>query len=260
MKKLLLLLMVVTVASCASVKDIAYFQDIPVEMEQQISAGKGITLQPNDMISIVVSSKDPELAMLFNLPKVQQIAGATGSATSSTSELSGYVVNSQGYIDFPILGKVFVEGKSREQVSELIKEQLASEQLLKDAVVTVNYLNLQFSVMGEVAKPGQYSITNERTTILDALSQAGDLSIYGGRRTVLLTRESEGKRISYKLDLTSSKMFDSPAFYIQQNDLIYVEPNQMRANQSTVNANNFNSASFWMSLTSLLTTLAVLLF
>lgn len=257
MRKILLIAFLALVASCGSVKNIAYIQDVPLNVEQAIAESKNITLQANDMISIVVSSKDSELSTLFNLPRVQRAIGDNYS--TSTGEISLYIIDSEGYIDFPLLGKIEVAGKKREEVAAFIKESLISEQLIKDIVVTVNFMNLSFSVLGEVSKPGQYKIDKDKITLLDAISQAGDLTIYGLREEILLTREVDGKRITYSIDLTSADTFNSPAFYIQQNDVIYVKPNTMRANQSTVNANNVKSTSFWLSLSSLLTTVLILI-
>ena len=149
-------------------------------------------------------------------------------------------------------------GMTRDEVSAYIKQQLISQNLVNDPVVTVEYVNLKFSVMGEVKSPGSYSITRDRITLLDAISQAGDMTIYGKRDNVLILRpDSIGKLSAYHVDMRSfNDVVSSPAYYIHQNDYIYVEPNKKRANESTVNGNTVQSASFWISIVSLLASLA----
>ena len=150
---------------------------------------------------------------------------------------------------------------TREKVAAHIKQELQSRDLVKDPVVTVEFMNLSVDVMGEVNRPGRYSIDKDNITILDALSQAGDLTIYGKREKVLVLRNENGKQRVYGINLCSADhIYSSPAYYLQQNDVVYVEPNDTKARQSTVNGNNVRSTSFWISLASLLTTIGVLVF
>ncbi len=257
MRKLLLLSMIMFACSCASVRNISYFQDTANGATNVLAEVQTIKVQPEDKISIVVNSKDPMLMQLVNLP-VADIR-VSGMTTSSNYEVSGYTVNNQGEIDFPVLGKVYVAGKTREEIATLIKEKLISEEIVKDPVVTVEFVNLTISVIGEVAKPGKYNIDKDRITILDAISLAGDLTIYGMRDKVIVLRESNGKQITYKLNLLDSQnLLRSPAYYLTQNDVVYIEPNDVRTRQSTVNGNNIRSTSFWISLASLLTTITIL--
>lgn len=259
MKKVFLLLIVAISASCATQQQISYFQDVRPNVEFGYVEGKSVTVQPEDMLSIVVSSKNPELAVLFNLPRIQQLAGDNSTLTSyNNRELSGYTVNSKGFIDFPVLGEVHIAGQTKEEIAETIKNALITNDLVKDPIVTVAFINLQFSVMGEVDRPGRYNLEKNQTTILEALSMAGDLTIYGQRDKVFLTRDINGKKITYQIDLRTHNVYQSPAYFVQQNDIIYVEPNKVRANQSTVNGNTIQSTSFWISLASLLTTITVL--
>ena len=159
-----------------------------------------------------------------------------------------------------MLGKVTVAGKNREQIAALIKSELIKRNLVNDPVVTVEFGNLYVSVLGEVARPGRFPITRDKVTILDAISQAGDLTIYGKRENVCLMREENGHQNIYRVDLTNGgALLASPAYYLQQKDVIYVEPNDTRARQSTVNGNNVRSTSFWISLASLATSVAVLI-
>ena len=147
----------------------------------------------------------------------------------------------------------------REEIASYIKNELISKNLIKDPVVTVEFMNLAISVLGEVGKPGRYNIDRDKITLLDAISMAGDLTIYGKRDNVYVMRNEGGKQTSYRVNLLSAQdVYSSPAYYLQQNDVIYVEPNSVRARQSTVNGNNVRSTSFWISLASLLTTITVL--
>ncbi len=149
----------------------------------------------------------------------------------------------------------------RSEVAEHIKDQLISQNLVNDPVVTVEFMNLCISVLGEVQKPGRYNIDRDKITLLDAISMAGDLTIYGKRDNVAVLREEGGTQHAYLVDLRSAQsVYTSPVFYLQQNDVIYVEPNSMRSRQSTVNGNNVRSTSFWLSLASLLTSIGILIF
>lgn len=256
----MLILISVLLISCKTSEKIVYFQDSVVNSPETIEENMGIVIQPKDMLSIVVSSKDPELAVMFNLPVVSYQAGSEIVLGGGQQKLLGYIVDIDGTIDFPILGKIDVNGLTRWQLSELIKNRLANEDLVRDAVVTVEFMNFRISVLGEVKSPGTYTINGDRITILEAISKAQDSTIHGKRDKIFVIREINGERIIYNLDIRSVDLFNSPAYYLQQNDIVYVEPNKVRAGQSTINENSFRSASFWMSLTSLLTTLSVLIF
>lgn len=256
--RLLLSALIATIllSSCAATKSIKYFQDLKQGVSEQILNPMQIKVKPEDQISIIVNSKDPQLASLFNLPLV---ANRVGQSMSSSSDrpVSGYTIDSSGSIDFPVLGKIHIAGMNREEIGQTIKEQLISKSLVKDPIVTVEFMNLVVAVMGEVNKPGRFNIDRDKITLLDAISQAGDLTIYGKRENILVLRQENEKQVSYKVNLCSGyDLYASPVFYLQQNDVVYVEPNSVRARQSTVNGNNVRSASFWMSLTSLLTTIA----
>ncbi|SEA01468.1 polysaccharide export outer membrane protein [Alistipes timonensis JC136] len=247
-------------SSCATPK-IAYLQDMQPGTAKEVLNTTEIRVRPEDKISILVNSKDPLLANLFNLPIVSRQIGTTSSASSSNSQgISGYTVNKDGNIDFPVLGPVHVAGMTREEIAAHIKNELISQDLVKDPVVTVEFMNLTVSVLGEVVHPGRFNIDKDRLTLLDAISMAGDLTVYGKRDNVLVQRDENGKKVLYKVNLNSGHdLYSSPVYYLQQNDIVYVEPNSVRARQATVNGNNIRSASFWMSLASLLTTITVLI-
>ena len=186
----------------------------------------------------------------------------TNGVTVSTNQgVSAYTVDANGEIDFPVLGKIYVAGMKREEIAECIKNELMEENLVKDPVVTVEFANLCISVLGEVNSPGRFSIDRDKVTILDALSMAGDLTIYGNRSKVMVLRQEGDVQRVYGINLTSGEhIYTSPAYYLQQNDVVYVEPNAVKARQSTVNGNNIRSTSFWISLASLLTSVAILIF
>ena len=252
-------------SSCATPKEVVYFQDLQ-QTDGTLAAvqAKEIRVRPDDKISIIVNSRDPQLTDLFNLPYVSRQLGQTLRSVTSTygqsQGVSGYTVDSDGNIDFPVLGKIHVEGMTREEIGRCIKDELVGQDLVKDPVVTVEFMNLTVSVMGEVAKPGRYAIERDRITILDALSMAGDLTIYG-RRDAVMVQRMEGDTLQvYQLNLVSGQdVYNSPAFYLQQNDLVYVAPNDVKVRESTVNGNNIRSTSFWISLGSLLSSVAVLI-
>ena len=253
---ILLVLLVVSAASCSTYKKINYIQDAQLDTALTMIANQGILIQPMDMISIVVSSRDPELARIYNLPVVTYQAGSESSVSNFNQRLIGYSVDNDGNIQFPELGTIHVAGLNRWQLAELIREKLSS--LVKDAVVTVQFMNFKISVTGEVTSPGVFDISGDKITIFEAISLARNLTIYGRRDGVYVIREQNGSRTIYQVDLRTVDMFNYPAYYLQQNDVVYVEPNKVRAGQSTINENNLKSVSLWVSIGSFLSTLATL--
>ncbi len=250
------------ISSCSAPKDIVYFQDITENGSAAAVQPKAITVRPNDKISIMVNSRDPQLSDMFNLPYVSRQLGqaSRGSTYGNNQGLSGYTVNEEGNIDFPILGTLHVAGMTRHEIAAMIKSELISKDLVKDPVVTVEFLNLAVSVIGEVNRPGRYAIERDNMSVMDALSAAGDLTINGVRTNVKVLRTENGKQNTYLLDLTSAdSLRKSPAYYLQQDDIVVIEPNDTRKRQSTVNGNNVRSTSFWISLASLATSVAVLI-
>ena len=246
-------------SSCAPVKDIAYFQNKVNNEPEKIDKHAGIVIQPKDMLSIVVSSRNPELALMFNLMMVQQTPGSEVSMGGGQQRLLGYVVDNDGCIDFPVLGVLKVAGYTRWELAEMIKKRLIKEGYLTDAVVTVEFMNFKVSVLGEVNAPGTYGIEGDKVTILQALSLARDLTIYGQRENVSVIRERNGERIFYQVNLCDVNLFQSPAYYLQQNDVIYVEPSVEKARQSTIDDKNLRMTSIAISSSSLLLSLASLI-
>ncbi len=244
--------------SCQSTKEIAYFQDAQ-NGKRVVTTPRHITLQPEDKITIVVNSRNQELSNMFNLPYISRQLGSSTTNYSSSQGISCYTIDKNGEIDFPELGKVKVSGMTRQEVAEHIKNKLTASNLIKDHIVTVEYANLTISVLGEVKSPGRYKIDRDAITLLDAISLAGDLNIHGRRDNIQVLRNEGDRKVTYTVSLLSLEdLYNSPAFYLQQNDVVYVEPNKMRARQSTVNGNNVRSSSFWISLASLLTSVITL--
>lgn len=256
----MLLLAVLAMSSCRTVKDIAYFQNKAVNQPEKIDKHAGIVIQPKDMLSIVVSSRNPELVAMFNLPVISYQAGSEVAATSAYNQrLMGYVVDNNGYIDFPVLGELKVAGMTRWELSEMIKDRLLSEGLLSDAVVTVQFMNFKVSVIGEVNAPGTYTIEGDKVTVLQALSLARDLTIFGKRENVSVIREKDGERVIYEINLTDVDLFKSPGYYLQQNDVVYVQPSDIKARQSTTDDKTLRMTSIFVSGGSLLVSLASLI-
>ena len=261
-KILSLILMILAAVSCSTPKEISYFQDLqPGVTELTITDPVEIKVRPKDKLSILINAQDQKLTNMFNLPIVSQQIGQESTGSSGTSRgVSGYTVDTDGYINFPVLGKIKVEGMTREQIAEYLTGQLKEQELIKDPVVTVEFMNLGVSVLGEVNRPGRISINRDNLTILDALSEAGDLTIFGKREKVLVLRQENGKQRVYGINLCSAdQLYTSPVYYLQQNDVVYVEPNDTKSRQSTVNGNTVRSTSFWISLASLITSIAVLI-
>ena len=245
-------------SSCASVKDIAYFQNKLIDHPEKIDKHAGIVIQPKDMLSIVVSSRNPELVTMFNLPVVSYQAGSETVSGAGMQRLLGYVVDNAGCIDFPVLGILNVAGMTRWDLSEMIKNRLVQDSLLSDAVVTVEFMNFKVSVLGEVNSPGTYTIEGDKVTVLQAISLARDLTIFGMRENVSVIRERDGERTIYKINLCDVSLFKSPAYYLQQNDIIYVEPNKERSRQSTTDDKTLRMTSILVSGGSLIVSVATL--
>ena len=264
LKKLLALTAAVVLAagcSTTTYMQVDYLQDLNRETTLEMKENKGIVIQPQDQLSIVVSSRNPELSAALNKPMATYAAGSEITSTSGGSyqRILGYVVDNDGNLEFPMLGEIHVAGLTRWELQDMIKERIISEGILLDPIVTVEYMNFRISVMGEVNSPGTYSVTGDKITLLGALSLAKDLTIYGRRDNVTVIREQNGQRSIYKVDLRKSNIFDSPAYYLQQNDVVYVYPNSVRAGQSTINENYFKSGNFWISLSSVAITVTNLI-
>ncbi len=239
------LIFIIVLSSCASKSKLVYFNKTQTINSKDSSISYTPILKPDDLLGINISSIDMEAAKPFNLPVVSY--SIDGRATG-TPTMQGYLINSQGYIDFPVIGKIKLAGLSRVEATDLLKEKL--KDYLSNPIVNIRIINFKITVIGDVRSPGTYTIPNERITVLEALGLAGDLNITGIRSNILVIREKDGKKTSTRLDLTSGDIVNSPVYYLNQNDVIYVEPNKTKVNSSR----NSATTSIVISAVSLLIT------
>lgn len=243
---LLLTITLLIFSSCASKKDIVYFQNAS-DYETIVSDNTHTNkFKIDDVISIHVSTLDPEASMPFNLFKGAEEGGIR-------PEQVDYIIDKNGEIDFPVLGAVKVVGLSPEETKELIKEKLSL--YLKNPIVNIRLKNFSVTVLGEVNRPGTYFVNGEQITILEALGLANDLTIKGMRNNVMVIRDFNGTKVYTRVDLTQKESLNSPVYYLTQNDVVYVEPNQSAVTSSALD----NRASIWVSIASVLITSTVLL-
>ena len=244
----------VALYSCAPLEDYYYLSEAADEqfvVSAADSAALAAPIQPGDQLSIVVSSSSPELTLLFNTSNSggATMAGVQGSTSGNI--VLGYMVDSEGNIAFPQLGNVLVSGVSLSAAQSMLEQAL--KPLLKNVVVNVRKVNFRISVLGEVNRPGLYNIPYDRCSIIQAFAMAGDLTIYGKRETILLVREENGIRKTIRLNLNDKNLLRSPYFYLQNGDLLYIEPNRARTNQSST------FFQVWPTVTSAITLLILVL-
>lgn len=242
--RVLMLAVAATLASCASQKDILYFQDIDEATIEKISKDYEPVIKRDDMLRIIVSGPDKNVAMPYNLTLSDN--GASGSIDPTRSVLP-YQVDNEGYITFPNIGRIFVLGMTRKDLVEYLTKEISKD--VDDPIVYVAFENFKVTVLGEVRNPGTFNVTSERLTLLQALGMAGDLTLTAQRKGLILIREVDGKQTHFKFDLTDSQILSSPYFYLQQNDVIYVP-----ASATRVAAANTNT-SLWSVVLSTITTL-----
>ena len=224
-------------SSCSVPQDIAYFQDFNAGKSIMVQNPVEIKFKADDEIRIHVSSQRKELSDLFSL-----------SSGTTTGEGSRYTIDSEGYIRFPMLGMIHVAGLNRQELQETIRNMIIEKDLIKDPIVTVDYSNLYVIVLGD-AGAGRVEIDRDKFTILDAIGTRGDLNITGQRTNVKVIRENYGKKTVYEVNLCSAEdLYSSPAYYLQQNDVIYVEMNKKQKRNATVMGNSVVQPSFWMGL------------
>ncbi len=257
--------MTLLMSGCGAKKEVLYIQNaLPDSVEKAIGRPE-VKVTSGDELMIFVSCEDPETSQKLSLMGGTRRPDITNPSSYTSTFMLPYLVNDKGDIDMPLVGSVHVAGLNRQQIAKLVAEKVVAAKLANPGTVnvTVQYANMNFSVLGEVLRPGTYSITDDHTSVLEALALAGDLTIHGRRDKVWVIREDQaGNRKMMLMDLRDSKFMQSPGYYIEQNDVIYVEPNDVRAGQSTLNENTFKSVSFWTTLTSVaisLTTLIVTL-
>jgi len=223
----ILLFGILIFTSCNSSKKITYFNNVKDTTFYSSITEKQIPLQANDIISVIISSANAEASAPFNIQN--NTVSRSTTVTGSSNESGGYLINSDGTIDLPILGSVKAAGLTKDQLKDNIINLILSKKLLINPVVDIRYLNYEVTVLGEVAKPTVITVPNEKISLLKAIGLAGDLTIYGKRENVLLIRQGDGKKITRHIDLNSSDFFNSPYYYLQPNDIVYVEPNKQRA-------------------------------
>ncbi len=230
-------------SSCKSAKDILYLQDLEHNKQRPVEL-KAPTVQVGDILNIIVNAQNPVLAMPFNLSTVS-FSGYSGGG-GGMYQIQGYMVSDIGTISFPILGVLKVAGLTTSEVADKIINEIVKGNFIKDPVVNVRFGNFKISVLGEVSRPGTFKIENERVSIFDALSLAGDMTIYGRRDNVFVLREENGVRKTYEMDLRSQEVFDSPYFFLKQNDIVFVNPNKSKIQMGGINQNN--NVGVWMGL------------
>ncbi len=259
---ILIVLAALGIQSCKAPKDVTYFQDFEEGTIIETAPPSDMKVMPDDRLSIIVSSKDPALASLFNLhsPSLRSSPGVTMSNTSGGSDnVSSYVVDAFGDIQFPVLGTLHIGGMKRSQVSEYIQDELKKRNLVKDPIVNVDFLNHSVTVLGDVSNPGRVTFDKDRYTIIDAIADAGDLTIQGRRTDVKVLRNENGRQVAYKVDLTNAQnTLTSPVYYLQPNDIIYVEPTDTRKRTRNANGNSLLTPSFWISIISFTTSIVLL--
>lgn len=215
-------------SSCQTTEEIAYVNDAPRDSAMVVSGVFTNGIQANDLLSIYVESETPQATIPFN-QETNKIAMTDGAVMNpGASTVSGYLVSNSGSIIFPVLGEIQVLGMTHAELAAELQKRLREQGFISDAVVTVKLMNFKVSVLGDVAHPGQIMATGERMTIFEALSMVGDLTIYGQRRNVTVIREENGVRTIGELDLSSKEVFNSPYYYLHQNDVVYVEPNMKK--------------------------------
>jgi polysaccharide export outer membrane protein len=243
-------------ASCSSYKQVPYLQDpAVVNAIQEAQPLYDAKIMPKDLLTINVNTTDPEAAAPFNLTIQSSINAARTTSLSQQPVLQQYLVNNEGNIDFPVLGTLHIGGLTKSEAENLIREKL-KPYLRETPIVTVRMTSYKISVLGEVAQPGTFTVSNEKVNVLEALAMAGDMTIWGMRNNVKLVREdATGKREIIMLDLNDADIVTSPYYYLQQNDILYVTPNKTKSKNSDIG----QSTSMWFSATSILVSIASLL-
>ena len=251
------LLLSVMLSSCGSTKKIAYLQNSDSINFDQSRFLYDARIMPKDQITISVNTTTPEVSIPFNL-LLQNSYTQGRSINSSSSTLMPYLVDNEGYINFPIIGKLKVGGLTKSEAEQLVTEKIRPYMAeTENPVVTVTMASYSVSVLGEVNRPGTFQVSREKISILEALAQAGDLTIYGVRDRVKLIREdATGKKSVETLNLNDANIINSPYYYLQQNDVVYVEPNNIKAQNSKVG----QTTTLWFSATSILVSLTSLLY
>ncbi|WP_418509957.1 polysaccharide biosynthesis/export family protein [Corallibacter sp.] len=223
----------VILTSCATSKEIVYFQDEPISKNNEITVNSELIYKPNDLIFISVGG-DKDAVAPFNLPAISYSTSSV--AVNGDLKMPTYLIDANGNIEYPVLGTLKIAGLTRTQATDYLKNKLID--YIKDPIVNIRLINFTITVLGEVENPGTFTVEDEKISLTQALGMAGDLTIYGKRNNVFLIREQDGKKRFTKFDLTSINVVNSPNYYLQQDDVIYVEPNKSRVRSASYNQNN----------------------
>lgn len=259
----LIVMSMLLISSCAPVRDIAYFQKLDVQTKKNVKPQKNVDIvyeariKPKDLLSITVVSSEPEASRIYNLV-VPQIAEAGNSNSLYTQpSLQTYLVDNDGNIEFPVFGKIQAAGYTRAELEGTLHKKLAAAFSKEAPIITIRFTNYSVNVLGEVQRPGKFETYNDRLTIFEGIALAGDLTIYGRRDNVKVLRETiDGTKQFITLNLNDKNIIYSPGYYLEQNDVVYVEPNKSRSKSS-----NFGAAeTFGISSLSILLTLTSLVF
>ncbi|WP_264553799.1 polysaccharide biosynthesis/export family protein [Flavobacterium sp. N2038] len=240
--------------SCASKQNVVYYQNIDTLKNSQNTNSYEVKIQPDDLLMIIVSAEDQEAASPFNLKTYSLSSNNRLDIARGQETVQSYLVDQNGEIDFPVLGKIKIGGLTRTNVLQLLQTKIGV--YVKNPIINLRITNFKISLQGEVNLPGTYPITSERVTLVEALSMAKDLTIYGKRNNILIIREVNGEKSFNRVDITKSDFINSPFYYLAQNDVVYVEPNKTRVNSSAVGPNT----SVIISAVSILVSLSVLIF
>ena len=253
-----LIFLVALITSCSAPKNVAYLwnsNDVDLSQSQFLYDAR---IMPKDILTITVNTVNPEAAAPFNLIVRNTLNSTSSSIGTSGGSLQTYLVDNEGGIEFPVLGRVMVGGLTKRECEKLIHDKILPYlNAAENPVVTVRMSSYSISVLGEVTRPGSYQVSREKINILEALAQAGDLTIYGVREDVKLIREdAKGQKQIYHINLNDANLLTSPYYYLQQNDIVYVEPNKVKARNSSIG----QSTTLWISATSILISMASLLY
>ncbi|KUJ61705.1 sugar transporter [Flavobacteriaceae bacterium CRH] len=240
--------------SCASRKKIVYYQNIDAMTTEQNANSYEVKIQPDDLLMIIVSAEDPEIAIPFNLSTISTQSDSNLQSASGQRTIQSYLVDRNGNIEFPVVGKIQIGGLTRTEALQSLKDKIRV--YIKNPIINMRIMNFKISMQGEVNIPGTYSVSSERVTLIESLSMAKDLTIYGKRDNILVIREINGVKSYNRVDITKADFINSPFYYLAQNDVVYVEPNRTKVNASAVGPNT----SVIISAVSILISLSVLIF
>jgi polysaccharide export outer membrane protein len=253
LKKTSLFCLVLFLFSCAERKDVVYYQNIDSLTSPEKTNSYEIKIQPDDLLMIIVSAEDPEIAIPFNLKSISMATSGRPDVMTGQQTMQSYLVDATGNIDFPILGKLKVSGLRRSEVLQMLQNKIAA--YIKNPIINLRIMNFKVSLQGEVVLPGTYNIPSERITLIEAISMAKDLTIYGKRDNILIIREIDGVKTYNRVDITTADFINSPFYYLSQNDVVYVEPIKTKINGAAVGPNT----GVLISITSLVITLITLI-